>query len=169
LFSGIKRALACGERLRFMTLTSAPWSSILELARHFNILTKRIRRKFGKFDYWRILTNEGFGVLHVVYRGSYIPQAWLSMAWAEIHGAPIVDIREIKDTPKRVARYVVGHYLSHQTFERMSYSWRWVFKGFVTYWKRLLSFFSFKEAKCSWDWILVNGLPSFKQLTLGGG
>jgi len=50
--------------------------------------------------------------------------------WNEIHGAKIVDIRKVRGE-KRIARYLISNYLVNQTFVRMSWSWGWVFRGFV--------------------------------------
>lgn len=92
LLSGLVRAKALDRQVRFMTLTSSSWN---ELDSHFQVLRKRIRRVFGKLDYIKFRTNEGYGALHVVYAGPYVPQRWLSRNWEEIHGARIVDVRKV--------------------------------------------------------------------------
>jgi hypothetical protein len=154
LLSGIKRGEAFGERIRFMTLTSAPGSERKRLNKDFAILVKRIRRRFGRFEYWKIRTNEGHGVIHVVFKGPYLPQRWLSDQWLEIHGAPIVDIRQFRFGSRRLARYLVGNYLCKQTFERMSWSWNWVFWGFVSVWRKLIEELGYPKALEYWNWIL---------------
>lgn len=159
LLSGIKRALARGQQLRFLTLTSSEWSVRDRLNANFEVLRKRIEHKFkSKIQYWKIRTNEGFGVLHVIFKGCFLPQSWLSSQWMDIHRAPIVDVRSVQgsDSGRGLAYYVVGHYLSHQSFERMSWSWGWVFKGFVSYWKAHFvgKFPSLSEAIGAWDLFL---------------
>lgn len=96
----------------------------------------RIKRHYGLFEYIRIRTNEGNGVLHIVYAGTYIPQTWLSRNWKEIHNSPIVDVRSASRT-KGLGRYVVAQYLSDQrcSFIRYSWSWGFVYRGFVKNWK----------------------------------
>jgi hypothetical protein len=67
------------ERLRFMALTSSPESKGRDLHADFRALKMQIYRKFHfKMKYWKIRTNEGNEVLHIVFRGKYIPQGWLS-------------------------------------------------------------------------------------------
>jgi hypothetical protein len=67
LLSDLRRAKALGKNVRFMTLTSAPKSNCREINAHFQVLRKRIHRNFGKIDYIKFRTNEGHGVLHIVY------------------------------------------------------------------------------------------------------
>ena len=89
------------ERLRFLTLTSSTESKGRNLNADFRTLKMRILRKFRfKMKYWKIRTNEGNGVLHIVFGGKYIPQEWLSEQWADIHKSPIVDIRSLRETRK---------------------------------------------------------------------
>jgi hypothetical protein len=59
---------------------------------------RRERKKSGKmvrFEYCKVKTNEGNWVLHVIFRGEYIPQEWLSKTWEELHGAKIVYIEKL--------------------------------------------------------------------------
>jgi hypothetical protein len=95
-----------------------------------------LTKKFT-FEYFKVETNEGNGVLHIVYRGSYLPQSWLSTVWTEIHNSPIVNIKllDFKDM-KKTACYIVSQYLSSQgsSYVRSSQSWNWVFRGFKKMW-----------------------------------
>jgi len=158
LVSGFTRAHARGDRLRFMTLTTAVdssggWSFRL-LRRHFQTLRKRIKRHFHfEVKYWSIRTNEGNGVLHIVFKGGFIPQKWLSDAWNSIHGAKIVDIRALKGSPKKLASYLIANYLCKQSYERLSWSWSWVFRGFVGLWHRYFSsWYRSDAAACLLAW-----------------
>jgi hypothetical protein len=76
--------------------------------------------------------------LHVLFRGSYIEQAWVSAQWQEIHGAKIVDIRRavVGKSKHRIAAYL-AKYMSKEGAGRYSWSWGWVWKGFVKDWNRL--------------------------------
>ena len=125
LMSGLTVGKSRRERLRFMTLTSSPESVGRNLNADFRALKMRILRKCGfKMKYWKIRTNEGNGVLHIIFRGKYIPQKWLSEQWADIHKSPIVDIRSLHETRKGltgIVFYLVGNYLAKQSFERMSW------------------------------------------------
>ena len=91
-----------------MTLISIPQSDKKKLNYHFNLLDKQIEYTFGfKMQYWKVQTNEGYGVLHVVFRvvddklprkrkkgvltskrrRGFVPHTWLSKTWDKIHGA----------------------------------------------------------------------------------
>jgi hypothetical protein len=77
--------------------------------------------------------------LHVIFRGEYIPQEWLSKTWEELHGAKIVFIEKLYGNSKRMAAYLATQYLSLQeaAYTRMSYSFGWVCRGFVKRWRNL--------------------------------
>lgn len=156
LVSGFTRARYRGDRLRFMTLSTAVGGSFRRLRRDLQVLRKRISREFGfLIQYWSIATNEGNGVLHIVFKGGFIPQNWLSNAWRAIHGAPIVDIRKLWGSPRRLANYLVSRYLCKQSFERMSWSWGWVFRGFCGIWaSRFSSWYGVDRAACLKAWNL---------------
>jgi len=154
LVSGFTRARSRGDRLRFLTLTTAVGGSELRLRRHFQLLRRRIERKFHfKAEYWGLRTNEGNGVLHLIFKGGFIPQWWLSEAWFSIHGASIVDIRVLRGSSRRLANYLVANYLCKQSFERMSWSWGWVFRGFCGVWRsRFASWYKVDRVSCLSAW-----------------
>ena len=163
--SGLLRARVLGKTVRFMTLTSSPRSKYREINPHFQVLRKRIERNFGKFDYMKFRTNEGHGVLHVLYVGSFIPQKWLSQNWNEIHEAYIVDIREVKDD-KRMVYYLISNYLVKQSFVRMSWSNGWVFKGFVGWWKKFVQHYGYPLCIEKWKSFLSDPVLFWKQIGL---
>ena len=165
VLSGFTRAKALGKPVRFMTLTSSPTSKYKLINSHFQVLRKRIERNFGKMEYIKFRTNEGYGVLHVLYVGPYIPQGWLSRNWDEIHGAKIVDIRKVKGE-KRLARYLISNYLVNQTFVRMSWSWGWVFRGFVGWWKKFIKKYGYPLCIKKWTIFLGSRVLFWKQTGL---
>jgi hypothetical protein len=154
LLSGFTRARHRGDRLRFLTLTSVSGSSDLLLRRHAQLLFRRIRRAFGfKPEYWSLRTNEGFGVLHIIFKGGFVPQRWISDVWRSIHGASIVDIRALRGSSRRLANYLVANYLCKQSFERMSWSWGWVFRGFCGVWRsQFASWYRIDRVSCLEAW-----------------
>ena len=135
ILSGIEMARRSNDYLRVLTLTSSSDSG--DFHRDFEVLKKRIRRKFGKFEYIAVKehTKEGLVHLHMVYRGCFMPQSWLSDQWNEIHGAKIVWIAKLYTwkLAKHLARYFIK-----EGFGRYWTSWVWVYKGFVRDWKRLV-------------------------------
>lgn len=132
-----------GKRVRRICLTSPPGHPRTPrggqlLAKRWQVLRKRIHRRYGKLEYFRLRTDEGFGVLHIVYRGPYIPHSFLKRSWENIHGAPIVYIQALRGKSKRIAGYLAGHYLAgHRSFMRQSWSWNWCIRGFVGLWYRV--------------------------------
>ncbi len=158
------------ERLRFLTLTSSPKSQGRDMNADFRALKMRSFQKFHfKMKYSKIRTNEGNGVLHIVYRGKYIPQKWLSDQWAEIHKSPIVDIRSVHETRKGLKGtvfYLVGNYLAKQSFEHMSWGYSWVFPAFVSCWKRLIEKYGFKQALCLWRRLHCGSFTVTRQVRL---
>jgi hypothetical protein len=105
LMSGLTVGKSQNQRLRFMTLATRDQANDVgfdkKLNDHFRALKMRIYRKNSfKMKYWKVRTNEGNGVLHIVSRGKFVPQKWLSSQWADIHKSPIVDIRSLYETQR---------------------------------------------------------------------
>lgn len=135
IMSGYKLSQFFGGRLRFMTLTTSNEGRNNDLKKDFNTLVKRIRRRYGRFEYLRVRTGEGHGVLHILYRGTFIPHSWLQSQWIDIHHSWNVDIR---DTQRYHCSYVVNQYLCGQSaFVRYSATASWIFRGAVAQWNIL--------------------------------
>jgi len=168
--SGLTVGKSRSERLRFLTLTSSSASIGRDLNADFRALKMRIYRKFHfKIKYWKIRTNEGNRVLRIIFKGKFIPQEWLSDAWLEIHKSPVVDIRSLYETKKGLARivfYLVGNYLTKQSFERMSWGYSWVFPAFVGCWKRLIEKYGFRQALFLWNRLLSSPFVVTRQVRL---
>jgi len=130
--SGLVLAELRNENVRFLTLTTSNRGSNLDITKDWQILDKRIQRKFDfKPEYIRVKTNEGNGVLHIIYKGKYLPQKWLSNAWNEIHYSPIVSIEWVRNN-KQLASYLT-QYISNQnsTYQRYSCSHYWIAPGYA--------------------------------------
>jgi hypothetical protein len=153
-----------------MTLTSSPESLGRSLNSDFRTLKMRIFRKFHfKMKYWKIRTNEGNGVLHIIFRGKYVPQKWLSEQWADIHKSPVVDIRSLYETSKGlrgIAFYLISNYLTKQSFERMSWGYSWVFPVFASSWKRLVEKYGFERGLELWNRLLCSPYVVTRQVRL---
>lgn len=135
--SGIQATRGRGHGLRFMTLTTSEEATPGELHRHWRSLVARLRRRWSSFQYCVIKTDEGNGVLHILFDGPYIPQAWLSSTWQKLHRSKIVDIRLVTGSMRKIATYLVWQYLGNQSSSRLSWSWGWVFPGFCGAWRGL--------------------------------
>jgi hypothetical protein len=137
LFTGAEAA----DRLRFLTLNSSDESIVLglDIRKSFNKLVKRIRRKYGKFDYFGVIAcdeNEPLREhIHVIYKGEFIPQRELEDMWIDIHRS-IKPYIEAVDDVDGAARYI-GNYLNRQSYHVRKYimSAGWVFAGWVS-WSR---------------------------------
>jgi hypothetical protein len=176
ILSGFTRADSRNEKIRFMTLTTSKYDDYSRLNADFQVLRKRVKRKLGlKLDYFKIKTNEGFGVLHCLVKGGFLPQRWLSQQWNEVHHAKIVDIRACFGKKKRLTNYLVkAFYSAKQTYERMSWSWGWVFKGFVGYWDQFKldltsRGFSMKDVVRRWSGFLSRPVLFYKWGDMAGG
>jgi len=94
LFNFFKR-----EGIIFMTLTTRnygqdPAEELINMGPHWMKLHKRMFRKYGKINYFRIIEFHDNGQPHMhVLLDKYIDQDWLSAQWENIHGAPVVDVR----------------------------------------------------------------------------
>jgi hypothetical protein len=158
-----------------MTLTTAVGGSMTRLRRDLQVLRKRIEHEFRfLFQYWSLSTNEGNGVLHIVFKGGFIPHSWLSEAWRSIHGAFIVDIRALWGSPRKLTSYLVSSYLCKQSYERMSWSWNWVFRGFCGIWRsRFAPWYRVDRVSClaAWNQLISTFTPSLAVVygSLSGG
>lgn len=151
VMSGFELAKRMNDYTRVITLTSSV-ESPEDIHRSFEILKKRIRRKYKKFEYSTVkeLTKSGLVHLHIVYRGSFISQKWLSEAWEDIHKAKIVWIAKLYSwkLAKHLARYFVKEGIG-----RFWSSWKWVYRGFVRDWKILVHQKGFNALKYWKSWL----------------
>jgi hypothetical protein len=156
--SGLTIGKRVGSDLRFLTLTSSP-ASPRAVQRSFQNLVKRIRRKFGKFEYCVVRTSEGYGVLHLLYRGGFIPVAWLRHGWFVIHRAFEVWITRFDDRKGGIggiSRYLVTQYMSNQSgYVRGSASRHWIFVGASRVLRQLLKLFGYVGGLASWKGVLL--------------
>jgi len=100
----------------------------------------RLKRRHLLTGYIRVpeYTKSGLQHLHIIFRGSYIDQAYLSALWHQLHGAKVVDIRAIKnlDGKRGMANYM-AKYMTKELAGRYSWDWGWVWRGFCRDWTHL--------------------------------
>lgn len=109
-----RRVAIAGDPERFITLTlrEVPaWQAkraAEKMKRAWAKLVQRIRRKWGECEYLLVfeLTKKGTPHIHMLQRGCYIPQAWLSEQWCKLTGSYIVDIRRVRNKAD------VGNYIT---------------------------------------------------------
>ena len=130
VMSGLEK----GGQLRLLTLTTAKLEDNELFQKHFRMLRMRLLRRHLLLDYIRCreMTKSGLRHEHILFRGSYIEQVYLSHLWASIHGAKVVWIQSVKGKG-RLASYL-AKYASKGNEARTSYSWGWVWRGFAKSW-----------------------------------
>ena len=113
-------ALAAANRLNIMLTLTLDGKKLKgeDSTRYINRIFKHFRtylkRKLGRPPtYIRIVEYQknGNAHLHILLNG-YVPQMWISNAWASLGGGKIVDIR-------RVTMHNVSHYLSKYLTKQM--------------------------------------------------
>jgi len=135
LFTGAET----GERLRFLTINSSDESIVLglDIRKSFSKLVKRIRRRYGKFEYFGVIAcdeNEPLREhIHVICKGEFMPQGELEDMLIDVHRS-IKPYIEAVDDVEGAARYI-GNYLNNQSYRVKKYimSAGWVFKGWIAW------------------------------------
>lgn len=116
------RLVADAQANRLITLTvnparyDSPRAAYDHTRRRIPILSARLRRTYGEFEFFRILevTKKGWPHYHLIARSPYIPQTELSQLWNELTGAPIVDVRKLDRRTN--AYWYVTKYLAKQKY-----------------------------------------------------
>lgn len=103
-----------GQATRFITLTSlrrpglTPFEAAQKLVHAWQVATKRWKRlrPGNACEYLAVFeaTKTGWPHLHILWRGPWLSQKWLSKTMDELANSPIVWIERIDDTGK-AARY----------------------------------------------------------------
>ena len=133
-FHRIMSGLHAKGSYKFLTLTSGP-ESPLDIQRSWRRLIMRLQRRgMLKNGYIRVTeyTHQGRAHYHVVFRGDYISQAYISALWFEIHKAPVVYISQVR-SKKGISGYL-GKYMAKDNKGRLSWSFPWVYQGFARAW-----------------------------------
>ncbi|MBA7536904.1 hypothetical protein ES705_29169 [subsurface metagenome] len=96
--------LTAGKPEREITLTcpvgkfATPFAAAVAMKEAWRKLTAKIRHVWGPFQYALVfkLTKKGVPHIHVLCRGSYIAQKWLSSQWDKAGIGPVVYIQSVK-------------------------------------------------------------------------
>jgi hypothetical protein len=151
-----------GYKAFFLTLTSSPKTNHPDLRKDWDILVKRIRKLFPKFQYVKVETFEGYGVIHALYHHAFegwsysVIHSWLSRAWSDIHQAPIVwnSVVGEKYSIKKVSAYLCQYMSGQHGFFRRSTSLNWIFAGYRKKWVSLVVKYGFRKALFAWEFLL---------------
>lgn len=160
-FHRIMSGLELGGELRFLTLTSSP-DAPCDIQRSWRKLYMRLKRRGLISGYIKVpeQTKSGLQHIHIIYRGCYISQAYVSAMWQKIHKSKVVDIRMVKlsGTKAKVANYL-AKYMSKESAGRYSWSWYWVWPGFCRHWQLYKSWYTHH--------LINNGIGTFATLLRG--
>lgn len=137
------------EPLYFLTLTSREKG---DLGKHWNNLVVLIRQNHDKFEYCKLETSEGNGVLHVVFTGSRLDVSWLRRYWKKIHNSPQLRIDPISQGTDNLRKYLLRQYLASQdAFVRFSCSKNWIYPGYRDDFLFLIRKIGYWPAIAVWD------------------
>lgn len=157
MYHRVMSGLEKGGQLRLLTLTTAHQSDNDNFQKDFRKLRMRLLRRGLFLDYIRCreLTKSGLRHEHILFRGSYINQVYLSHLWESVHGAPVVWIQHVQGKG-RLASYL-AKYAGKAIASRTAYSWGWVWPGFAHSWalvKRVGQKYGypFTEVLTYWRW-----------------
>lgn len=134
----IAHRAASGLPERFITPTvnpkafHSPEDAAVALRAAWTRIMLEVRRKWPKVDHQYFcvfeVTKAGWPHLHVLYRGCFIPQKWLSWRLKVHLDSPIVDIRKVR-SKKHATNYVIKYLMKQNTrlatVYRHSNSRRW--------------------------------------------
>ena len=108
----------------------------------------RYYREYGQttpfeYEYNKVCTNEGHGVIHALVRNPYIPYKFLSDKWAEVHkGSWHINVQNvpISQDPKGFSAYIVNQYVADQgtSYQRSSCSKNWIYSGWRKDWLAIM-------------------------------
>ncbi len=143
-----------------------------------NIIKKYGREQLNKklnFEYFKVETSEGNGVLHILYRGQYLPYNFIVDNWQDIHNSWDIHIMEVDlNRAKDTSAYIVSQYIGNQqsAYVRSSQSWNWVFRGYKQLWYKMKQDYPYQKKYIElWDKILINKAKNYfiKQTQLDCG
>ena len=103
--------LTSGKPEREITLTcpvgkfGSPILAAASMKKAWSALVPKIRKHWGPLEYGLVfeLTKKGVPHMHILCRGSYIAQKWLSAHWDKAGIGPIVYIQSVKGTKLHAA------------------------------------------------------------------
>jgi len=141
LYQRAMSGMRVGGNLKFVTLTTSreAMKAGLDIRASWRTLLQRLRRRSLCSGYVKVMeyTKAGLPHMHLVMRGPWLSQSWLSEQWAQIHLSPIVDVRRVQR--RDGAASYLAKYMGKSLDARYSWSWDWVWRGFVKDWRHLLA------------------------------
>jgi hypothetical protein len=152
---GVRKAQLQHKRITMLTLTTSDSTAAgltddekMELIlKSWNTLHAILTDKFGEFDHFTEVTNEGNGVLHIAIAGlPFIYHKRITRLWNVIHGSQIIYLGKMHGSSEGIAGYLMTQYLSNQRCTKVYFrsSKNWICDHFTHYWNILRN--------CSRNW-----------------
>lgn len=151
-----KKALV--KRIERLTVNKLIKKGYLEESKVKHFYRKKDRDEPLDFVYFSVRTGEGVsGVWHIAWFGDFIPHQWLSDQWEALHKAKNVSL--IDHGSVRSSHKLVGYFLSHyfkgqDKIKHISWSWKWIRKGAVGKWKKMVKKEGIVKAIFIWDYMI---------------
>lgn len=128
-----------GSPVRFITLTvnphwfGSPEERAAQLAKAWRLAVASYRHRWPhhEAEYLAVFeaTAKGEPHLHIIWRGGFVPQKWLSAQMNKRIGAPIVDVRRVHGQDQ-VIRYI-SKYISKRSIRFGTCKRYWSSRGWV--------------------------------------
>jgi len=105
------------RKIWFMTLTTRDENqdreqALRDINAHWQTLLKRMRRRYGKVQYLRVIQFHRNGCPHIhALVDVGVSQTWVSDQWNELHNSPVVDVRFVDHS--HVVNYI-AKYISRE-------------------------------------------------------
>lgn len=148
---GVRKANLQRKRVVMLNLTTNSANTIglsddemMEgIGKAWNDLHRMLTARYGDFEHYLLMTNEGNGVLHVVVVGlPFLYWKVLARWWNYLYGS-FSWLSRARGDSQGIAKYLMSQYLSNQdatkVYGRMSDDW--ICPRFMRYW-RMLKFHS---------------------------
>jgi hypothetical protein len=176
LINGVRLAESQGVQLYFLTLTTWLREKSEDIEHDWRLLVKRIRRMCELvniffeaecfFEFVKIRTLEGRGVIHVLFKGVDISESWISKQWFKIHGAYVVRLLKCWDNQgDRLVNYLCRYLVRSSHSERLASSRNWIYPGWVRDFKKFIKTYGFKQGIKLWEQHFFDA-KAYKQLCL---
>jgi hypothetical protein len=144
---GVRKANLQRKRVIMLNLTTNSANTVgltddemmQGIGKAWNDLHRLLTARFGDFEHYFLVTNEGNGVLHVVVIGlPFLYWKVLARWWNYLYGS-FCWISRARGDSQGIAKYLMSQYLSSQdatkVYARMSNDW--VCPRFMVYWRML--------------------------------
>lgn len=145
---GVRKAMIQKKRIIMLTLTTGVSTADgltedqrMELiVKSWNSLHAALTDRYGNFEHFSEVTNEGNGVMHIaIYGLPFVYWKRIARLWNTIHGSQLISIGKAHGSSEGIAGYLMTQYLANQKATKVYFrsSANWVVPRFMKYWRIL--------------------------------